>query len=650
MATEIQWLLFAAVLLVALLPGGWRFRSRPWLAGLVCVVGGVTAAAAFGWQTCLSRAARAERNRLASAPRTESPYGYVTSDRCDACHPAEYASWHRSFHRTMTTLAGPDTFKAPQEPVTLRLDGEEYRLERRGEEMWVEVPAGDGGASTRASVSSARQPGVWRRLALITGSHHMQVYWMAGDRGNLQDLFPFSWLLTEQRWVPTRDTFLRDPSKHSPAQHWNLNCIRCHATAGQPRPEDFGRFDTRVGELGIACEACHGPADRHVASQHNPFRRFLEHRKGRSEPALVDPRSLSHQASAQVCGQCHGIKWIPAAEHYNENGFSFRPGDDLDRTTPLVRPSRLDLQPYLREPLRRKPAFLAEHYWADGEVRVSGREFNGLLDSPCYERGEMTCQSCHSMHRYEDADDQLRAGGRGNDMCFTCHPKFRADLEAHTHHLAASSGSLCYNCHMPHTTYGLLKAIRSHRISSPNVNIDVRTGRPNGCNLCHLDQPLSWTAQYLNAWYRQPVPELSPEQAVRSAAVLAALRGDAGVRALMAWHLGWAPAQAASGTDWIAPILGQLLDDPYPAVRFIARRSLGSLPGFPGLPYDFAPAPNERAPARPVVWTAWRSARHSNDASKDRSAVLWHSDGGLDTVTFDRLVQERDDRSMDLQE
>jgi hypothetical protein len=34
-------------------------------------------------------------------------------------------------------------------------------------------------------------------------------------------------------------------------------------------------------------------------------------------------------------------------------------------------------------------------------------------------------------------------------------------VTAHTHHASNSSGNECYNCHMPHTTYGVLSAIRS---------------------------------------------------------------------------------------------------------------------------------------------------------------------------------------------
>ena len=56
---------------------------------------------------------------------------------------------------------------------------------------------------------------------------------------------------------------------------------------------------------------------------------------------------------------------------------------------------------------------------------------------------------------------------------------------------------------MPFTTYGLLKTIRSHQISNPSVQATLETGRPNACNLCHLDKTLEWTA---NALTRSDAP------------------------------------------------------------------------------------------------------------------------------------------------
>ena len=43
--------------------------------------------------------------------------------------------------------------------------------------------------------------------------------------------------------------------------------------------------------------------------------------------------------------------------------------------------------------------------------------------------------------------------------------------------------------------------------------------------------------------------------------------------------------------------LAMLLNDPYDAVRYIAHRSLESLPGFEGFQYDFLAPPAERTAA-----------------------------------------------------
>ena len=171
----------------------------------------------------------------------------------------------------------------------------------------------------------------------------------------------------------------------------------------------------------------------------------------------------------------------------------------------------------------------------------------------------------------------------------------RANLTAHTHHAANSAGSSCYNCHMPYTTYGLLKTIRSHTVGSPSVTESVETGRPNACNLCHLDKTLAWTAEALESWYRRRGSPLGADEQNVAASLLWLLQGDAGQRAIVAQAMAWPPAQQASGTDWMAPHLAQLLDDPYDAVRFVAARSMRTLPGFSGFTFDFI-APSQSAP------------------------------------------------------
>ena len=143
------------------------------------------------------------------------------------------------------------------------------------------------------------------------------------------------------------------------------------------------------------------------------------------------------------------------------------------------------------------------------------------------------------------------------------------------------------NCHMPMTSYGLLKTVRSHRISSPSVDSTINTGRPNACNLCHLDQTLEWSADHLSKWYGQPKPELTRDEKETSLAVLQFLKGDAAQRAIQASAFGWPPAREVSGTQWMPPFLMSGMNDPYDAVRLISERSLRSIEPLQQVEYDF---------------------------------------------------------------
>src|SRR5262249_60479061 len=78
-------------------------------------------------------------------------------------------------------------------------------------------------------------------------------------------------------------------------------------------------------------------------------------------------------------------------------------------------------------------------------------------------------------------------------------------------------------------------------------------------------------------------------------ALVALLKGDAGQRAIIAQAFGSADAQRASGTNWMAPYVSLLLNDSYDAVRYIAARSLKTLPGFENFAFDFVGSENERA-------------------------------------------------------
>jgi hypothetical protein len=196
---------------------------------------------------------------------------------------------------------------------------------------------------------------------------------------------------------------------------------------------------------------------------------------------------------------------------------------------------------------------------------------------------------------------------------------------------------------MPYTSYGLLKAIRSHQVSSPSVATSLETGRPNACNQCHQDRTMAWAADLLSRWYGVPRPDLPGDEQRIAATALWALRGDAGQRALMAWSYGWEEAHRASGSHWQAPYLAQLLEDRYDAVRFIAHRSLRRLPGFRDFAYDFIGPPDHRAEARQRALRVWAGSQGAPGRTFS-PAVLVDGQGRVLEAEFQRLWKERDDR------
>jgi hypothetical protein len=577
-------------------------------------------------------------------PVTDQPveveaHGYVSSKACRACHPDQYGSWYASYHRTMTQVANVDTVLGPLDDVSVNARGGPYVLERRGDEVWVEMQEQQ---AEEGVVGRSETDRVWKQIVQTTGSHEEQFYWVASGQSRRLSLLPIMYrLLDEQRWAPLDGCCISAENivQESGTGRWNRICNRCHATHGMPRIRSDEEMDTHVAELGIACEACHGPAQEHVALNQDPRHRYASHASDEADPSIVDPQDLDQVRSSQVCGQCHGINLFKTQQDrtlWHEDGFRYRPGDDLASLMTLKKTGD-------------------DKFWSDGMVRVSGREYNGLVESPCYKAGEMTCLSCHVLHKTADdprsmrewADDQLKPDMDGDAACTQCHADVAAEGSAHTHHAAGTPGASCMNCHMPYTTYGLLKAIRSHTVSNPSVQESIETGRPNACNQCHLDQTFEWAAEHLDDWYGIPRPELTGDNRRVAAGPLWTLKGDAGQRALMAWAYGWDAARSASGTTWMTPYMTILMNDSYRAVRYISARSFDLQPESRLIDYDFTGSPEELSSAIQPAYNAWMQLGTSRNRD---DALLIGADGNLDAGMVDRLLEERDERPVILNE
>ncbi len=651
---SVTWLILIGLAILAVGFQLHRFAGRPYtlVAGL-CL---------FGALFLLQRPPRSSESDGIDLAHV----AHVTSESCFKCHENHHESWHRTFHRTMTRDAWPETVKGDFDDARFHFQGVTSRMTRVGDlsdQFFMETADPVWG---QRMFKSKKPPEEWGRPVLkkfkvdrLVGSHWFQEYMHKDETGRYVRL-PLSFHITENRWIHTNGAFLAPDTNDfwSKSTAWNESCVFCHNTKPSKNPSPpwgrgagvrgFQGYDTQVAELGIACEACHGPGDEHVRVNQSLARRWAVGRAGKGDPTIVNPERLSARLSSEICGHCHGAT-VPRESAWDRRTVTdpFVPGEPLSRAffvfwseaeqAQLAKTQRQD--PHGKH----NPGPLDGRFWGDGTPLTTALEFQGMALSACYEngRGRLSCLSCHSMHD-SDPNFQVKRGMETNDACYQCHPSYGDRLEEHTHHRAASSGSLCYNCHMPHQVYSLLTTHRTHRIHVPRVKDSVGTGKPHACNLCHLDKSLAWTQDRLQEWYGHQPVKLSPEDQKYASSLVHLMQSDARSRVVVAGMFSWPPAFEASGKDWAWPVLIETLKhDRYPAVRYLAQRGLRAIHGSEMNSYNYLGLPAEReAQLEVLIEKLARSPRA--DPAKYPHLPL-RPDGSLDPTAIQQLLKKRND-------
>jgi hypothetical protein len=502
--------------------------------------------------------------RELATPRDLHGEDYVGSGACARCHADHHASWSRTHHRRMTR-------EATEENVLGRFDGSELdyggwraRTERseRGEYVVTLRAVGEDAAAPRTR---------WVVERVVGSRRHQQLLAREDD---LWVRLPIAWNVEEQRWMHMNGAFLTaDPDgldgeapiasadymRH--AVRWNDNCVFCHNVGAEPRMRGE-RFDTRVAELGVACEACHGPGRAHVEANTSPVRRYVLHETERADPTIVAPSRLSDARSTDVCARCHGQRITRDVGRYLDRGDPFVPGDDLAESS---HPLAIDT------PLHGDPTAFAPRFWQDGTARLTAYEHQGIVQSRCAASGALACTDCHAMHA-GDPEGQLRPDRLGDRMCAgECHTDLARESAARAHSGHAVSGHdavACVECHMPRIVYGIRTIHRSHRIEVPRPLANRAAERPDACTLCHADRSAQWAAAAIAARGHE-VPE-SASTGSRIEDELFA--GDPIERAVAAAALGReARGERTTQLGWLLDVMAH---DPYPAVRGIAWRSV----------------------------------------------------------------------------
>lgn len=544
-------------------------------------------------------------------PEDQTAAQPVPSQACLKCHMSHYESWQRTYHRTMTREATPEYVKGDFNDAVHHYMDVATRLTRQGDRFFIDTidPAWEAQMAAQGMPLQKAGPAPRRTLSVdrLVGSHWFQQLLHRDEHGRYLRL-PLTYHIVEKRWIHTSSAFLGPESPHffGTTAVWNETCVYCHNTRPsknpQPMPGQSPGYRTEVGELGIACEQCHGAGERHVRAHRNPARRLAQHNSSEPDPTIVNPARLSVARSDEICARCHGGT-MPRYHEWNRESYAdpFLAGRELKRFwhLPFSEAEQRLLEKGADSASARlqRPDPLDGRFWGDGTPLTTALEYQGLALSGCYQEGagKLSCLSCHSMH-HSDPNHQLKAGMRTNAACYACHEAYRERLVEHTHHAADSPGSLCYNCHMPHQVYSLLNTHRSHRIGIPRIRDSLGTGKPHACNLCHLDKSLGWTQAQLGKWYGTKPEPLEDDDQTLASSVLLLARGDARTRAVVAGAFAWPPAQQISGRDWPVLLLTRTLEqERYAAVRYLAHRALRSLHGAEAEDYDYEGSAVKRA-------------------------------------------------------
>ena len=396
------------------------------------------------------------------AHASETP-GFVTSAACTGCHAEAYAAWRDSHHGWAWREPTSDNILGDFDDASFTHQGFTYRFENRDSRYFI--------TADNANGKSERF-----EIRYTVGVTPLQQYLVETGKGHLQSL-DVLWDTERKRRIhlyPDSDTRAGNGMHWSGRyKNWNARCAECHAT-------DFRKnYDARAdayqsiqAEIGVGCEACHGPGQAHLDWAQAP---------GKFDPAAwtdVDGQGLTTTYRAgdstsqiNLCVACH-------SRREPLGGDSPAPGAAFDQHY------RLSL---LRDGL----------YFADGQIHDEVYVYGSFLQSKMYQKG-VQCGDCHDSH--SGALHQ-----QGNGVCTQCHnprgnprfpslPKNLYDAATHHFHEPGSEGAACVSCHMPERNYMVVDPRRDHSFRVPRPDLAGKLGTPEPCTGCHQDRDAQWAA------------------------------------------------------------------------------------------------------------------------------------------------------------
>jgi len=313
--------------------------------------------------------AQTEKSAVAIA---DMPNTYVGNAACTECHTSIAAVHQKSRHNNTLRFMTQESL-GEQTPPLEKIPKTDFMMQIKGNHF--EFGRADG------------QGGGMKKLDLAFGSGKTGMAFAAVVGPDQLAEARVSWFPPRREWyeTPGQQSLPKGTPGNVSQGESARQCVGCHTItlpSNNLMPEE--KF------LGVGCEACHGPGNRHVAAM----------QAGEMAQVFMDKLgSLDGNAMSDLCGRCH-------------------------RTEKDVIAKNLD----------RSKTTLFQAY--------------GLAQSECFIQGQgkLTCVTCHDPHTDVSMDEKGY-----NAVCMNCHasPQTRPEKAVPAKACPVNPKEKCITCHMP---------------------------------------------------------------------------------------------------------------------------------------------------------------------------------------------------------
>ena len=348
----------------------------------------------------LTKCINNEKDKSDAAVKTGRYEKFAGSDKCISCHTDIYDTHIQTAHFLTSAVASEKNIKGSFDTgknTFVYSNGSLIAMQKRAD-----------GFYQAAYINGVEKKS--QRFDMVIGSGTKGQSYTTWLHSRLLQL-PITYFTSTGQWSNSPGY----PNKIAFNRPITSRCLECHATyvdktsAEGIEPEEF---DKNRMLLGVDCEKCHGPAEKHVEFQtQNPAEK--------TGKFIINPALFSRQQSLDMCAVCHGGRL-----QKTKPSFEFTSGDKL------------------------ADYFLIDTTTKDANsIDVHGNQYGLLVSSKCFRMSKtLTCNTCHNTHENEKGKTALFS-----QRCIGCHTGKHTDavLCKMTASIGPEINKNCTNCHMP---------------------------------------------------------------------------------------------------------------------------------------------------------------------------------------------------------